>query len=98
MGERAHEFIRNRLKERQPRWDYVDAKWVANYRIAMRFYRELREVSKAPMTVVGLIEDGMFEEQVQVSAALLGEILWNPKRDAKEVLEAALNPCYRMVQ
>jgi hypothetical protein len=98
IGERAHEFIRNRLKERQPRWDYVDAKWVANYPVALRFYSEIRDVTPAPMTVVGLIEDGMFEEQIQMSAALLGEMLWNPKRDEKEVLAAATNPYYRIVE
>jgi hypothetical protein len=50
------------------------------------------------MTVVGLIEDGMFEEQIQVSAALLGEMLWNPKRDENEVLDAAMSPYYRIVE
>jgi hypothetical protein len=98
IGERAREYIRDRLKERQARWDYVNAKWAANYPVAMRFYREIRETTSAPLTVVGLIDDGMFEEQIQVSAALFGEMLWNPKRDAAEVLEAALNPYYRIVE
>jgi hypothetical protein len=98
IGERAHEFIRDRLKERQPRWDYVNAKWAANYPVALRFYREIRETTSAPMTVVGLIDDGMFEEQIQVSAALLGEMLWNPNRDDAEILDAAMNPFYRIVE
>jgi hypothetical protein len=98
IGERAREFIRDRLRERQPRWDYVNAKWAANFPVALRFYREIRETTSAPLTVVGLIDDGMFEEQIQFSAALLGEMLWNPKRDPLELLDAALNPCYRIVQ
>jgi hypothetical protein len=98
LGERTHEFIANRLRERQPRWDYVNAKWIENYPVAMRFYRELREATHTPMTVVGLIDDGMFEERIQVSAALLGEMLWNPKRDEKAVLDAAMSPYYRIVE
>ena len=98
IGERAHEFIHDRLKERQPRWDYVNAKWVENYPAALRFFREIRDTTSAPICVVGLIEDGLFEEGIQPSAALLGEMLWNPGRDDKDMLNAALSPYYRIVQ
>jgi hypothetical protein len=98
IGQRAGEFIRNRLEERQPRWDYVNAKWIANYSVAMRFYSGMRAITPAPITVVGLIDDGMFEERIQVSAALLGEMLWNPNRGEKAVLDAAVSPYYRIVQ
>jgi hypothetical protein len=98
LGERTHEFIVDRLRQRQPRWDYVNAKWMANYPVAMRFYREVRETTSAPMTVVGLIEDGLFEEQIQPSVSLLGEMLWNPNRSEKEVLDAAFSPYYRIVE
>ena len=77
---------------------YVNQKWVVNYPVALRFYNAIRDVTVGSMTVVGLIDDGMFEEHIQVSAALLGETLWNPKRDAKAVLEAARNPYYGMVE
>ena len=98
LGERTHEFVANRLRERQPRWDYINARWIANYPVAVRFYSKMREATSAPMTVVGLIEDGMFEERIQVSAALLGEMLWNPNRDEKAVLDAALSPYYGIVE
>jgi hypothetical protein len=98
IGERGHEFIRDRLQERQPRWDYVNAKWITNYPISMRFYSTMRAATPAPITVVGLVDDGMFEERIQVSLALLGEMLWNPNREEKAVLEAAMSPYYRIVQ
>ena len=44
------------------------------------------------MTVVGLIDDGMFEQQIQTSAALLGEMLWNPNRSEKAVLRSRSEP------
>jgi len=98
LGERAHEFIRDRLKARQPRWDYVNTRWVQDYPAALRFLREIRASTSAPVTVVGLIDDGLFEEEIQLSAALLGEMLWNARRDEKDILSAALTPYYRIVQ
>jgi hypothetical protein len=44
------------------------------------------------MTVQGLIEDGLFEERIQPSAALLGEMLWNPTRSPDEYLRSTFNP------
>ena len=94
MGERAPEFVRNRLRERQPRWDQVDALWLANCPYALRFFQEVRACSRSKMTVLGLIEDGLFEEKIQFSAALLSEMLWNPRRSVEEVLMLAMNPYY----
>jgi hypothetical protein len=98
LGERAHEFVRMRRDERQARWDYVDAKWAVNYPLALRFYRELRLATAAPITVVGLVGDGMVGEGIPTSVALLGETLWNPNRSDAEVQAAALNPYYRIVE
>jgi hypothetical protein len=97
LGERAPDFIRNRLHERQPRWDYVNRLWLENYPEALRFFEEILATSPSRMTVLGLIEDGIFEEKIQVSAALFAEMIWNPRRSAKEILESALNPYYARV-
>jgi hypothetical protein len=92
LGERSQAFIRDRARERQPRWDYVNAQWMAHYPAALRFYHELRETATGTMTVQGLIEDGLFEERIQPSAALLGEMLWNPNRSPETYLRSAFNP------
>jgi hypothetical protein len=97
MGERARDFIRNRLHERQPRWDYVNNLWRENYPEALHFFQAILAASPSRMTVLGLIEDGLFEEKIQVSAALFAEMIWNPRRGAKEILESALNPYYARV-
>jgi hypothetical protein len=94
MGERAASFIRNRARERQPRWDLVNSLWLQNYPEALRFYREVRDAAPSKMSVLGLIEDGMFEERIQSSAALFAEMIWNPRRDPKDVLLQATNPYY----
>ncbi len=98
MGERAASFIRNRFRERQPRWDFVNNLWLQNYPEALRFYQEVRDCTSSKMTVLALIEDGLFEEKIQLSAALFAEMIWNPRRSSKDVLEQATNPYYAEIE
>jgi hypothetical protein len=97
MGERATSFIRNRLREREPRWDYVNRLWLVNYPDALRFFRDVRDCSSTEMTVLALIDDGLFEEKIQLSAALFAEMVWNPHRSDNDVVELAMNPYYALV-
>jgi hypothetical protein len=90
LGERHPDFVQERLRERQPRLDYSNTRWAKEYRHAVRFFREVRGACTGPMTVVGLVEDGLFEQKIQVSVALLGEILWNPMRDESDFLPRAI--------
>lgn len=94
LGERDPEFIRQRLADRQPFWDRINALWIANYPMAMRFYREILDCNPPSFTATALIEDGMFEERIQPSVAILAETLWNPRRDEKDILRLALSPHY----
>jgi hypothetical protein len=90
MGERSGEFIRERLAKRQPRWDRVNELWQRNYRHAVRFYQEMLALNPKGMIVTGLVEDGLFEEKIQPSVALLGEMLWNPMREPEDILQSAI--------
>jgi hypothetical protein len=47
------------------------------------------------MLVLGLIEDGEFEEHIEPSAAILAEMLWNGRRPDQEIIDRAMNPYYR---
>ena len=98
MGERAAVFIRNRARERQARWDLVNTLWLQNYPEALRFFAEVRDCTSSKMSVLGLVEDGLFEEKIQLSVALFAEMLWNPHRDAKGVLKGATNPYYSLAE
>ncbi len=95
LGERDRDWIRRRLAERQARWDEVNGLWKRHYPLAARFYRDILDCSPAKMTVTGLIEDGMFGEAIQPSAAIFAETLWNPRRADEEILELATSPYYR---
>lgn len=95
LGERDPEWIRARLAASQPRWDCVNALWAANYPLALRFYRAILDCRPPRFTATALIEDGMFEEKIQLSAAILAETLWNPRRDEGEIMQLALGTASR---
>lgn len=94
MGERSPEYIRRRLEERQANWDKHNDLWLALYPYAARFYREMLDRGPSRMTVAGLVEDGLFEERIQLCAALFAETLWNPRRSDAELLRRAMSPYY----
>ena len=50
------------------------------------------------MTVLALIEDGIFEEKIQLSTALYAEMIWNSRRSIKDVLQQATNPYYSQIE
>jgi len=93
LGERHPEFIQARLRERQPRLDWANRRWPKECRHALRLFSEVRRACDGPMTVVGLVEDGLFEEKIQVSVAVLGEMLWDPNREEREILSRAMRAC-----
>ena len=95
LGERDEEYVRRRRRERQPRWDTVDRLWLRHYPLAAQFYCEVLDVSPERMLVAGLIEDGLFEDEIPLSVALFGETLWNPRRPDADILRRALSPYYR---
>jgi hypothetical protein len=95
LGERNRSYIRNRLKEKQARWDLVNAAWRELFPYAARFYREILACSPAAMTVTGLIEDGILEAAIPPSVALFAATLWNPQRSDAELLQAADSSYYR---
>ena len=94
LGERTRDYIRARLWEKQRHWDEINRRWLRHYPHALRFYRDMLTCENETMTACGLVEDGLFEEKIQPSVALFGEMLWNPQRDDAEVLDAALSPYY----
>ncbi len=94
LGEQSAEAIRQRMELLRPRWEKVNALWFKNYPVAARFYREMLSVKPASLSVVGLVEDGLFEAKIQPSVSLLAEMLWNPQRSDDELLKQALSANY----
>jgi len=94
LGERDPEWIRQRLAQRQDRWDFVNPLWAKNYPLAAKFYRAVLGVHPSVCSVTGLIDDGEFEERIQPSAALFAQTLWNPNLPDGEILKRASSPYY----
>lgn len=94
LGERGDEFIRKRLGRRQERWNKVNTGWLKHYPSAARFYREILECKIPGMTVLALVEDGMFEEVIQISVAIFAQTVWNPYRKDDKILRLAMSPYY----
>jgi hypothetical protein len=44
------------------------------------------------------VDDGLFEEKIQSSVVLFAEMVWNPNRDAGDVLQQAVNPYYAQIE
>jgi hypothetical protein len=91
LGEQSAEAIHQRMELLRPRWEKVNALWFRNYPTAAHFYREMLKVKPASLTVVGLVEDGLFEAEIQPSVSLLAEMLWDPQRSDDELLKQAIS-------
>jgi hypothetical protein len=91
LGERDPQFLHDRLRARQGEWAVHNARWFRHYPLAARFYRDMLAVNPH-LLVTGLVEDGLFELQVQPSVALFAETLWNPHQSDADILERAMRP------
>ena len=89
LGERDAWSIRQRLGARRQQWDYVNSLWLKHYEIANAYYRNMLKHHRGPMTVCALVEDGLFEAEIQPSVALFAGTVWNPCRPAAETLQEA---------
>ena len=94
-GIRSKAFMHERLEQIRPRWDKVNALWLRYYRQGINFYQSMLNISPGNMVVEGLIEDGLFEEQIQPAVALYAETLWNPSRVPEDILAQALSAYYQ---
>ncbi|WP_432799334.1 hypothetical protein [Poriferisphaera sp. WC338] len=80
----------NQLDVRMRRnWEANNTLWEMNYPFAIQFYSELINSRSHPLTVTGLIEDGLFEAVIQPSASIFSETIWNPLRDPADIRQRA---------
>jgi len=91
LGERAPEYLRERLAARQGEWDATNSGWFRHYPLAARFYREASKINPN-IWATGLVEDGMFEARIQPSVSLFAETVWNPHQSDAEILARAMRP------
>ena len=91
LGLRSHHYTHQRLEMIRPRWDRVNALWLQHFRQAQSFYQALLQASTGRLSVLGLVEDGLFEEAIQPSVALYAETLWDPYSTPDQLLQRSFN-------
>ncbi len=92
MGMQSRSFIEKRTREKAKVWKYIDAYWIKNAEYALEAVKRLKDTNSKAL-VTGLIEDGMLEDEIHSSAAIFAELLWDPCRNAEDIiLEVLLRP------
>lgn len=89
MGQYPAEFICRRAMQKKDIWRYVTAYWLENLPYARQVVARIAKNTKGEAVVTALLEDGMLEHSIQLPAALISELLWNPDKPADELLRLA---------
>lgn len=85
MGCHSKEFIEERTAKRGKIWEHVSAFWLKNGNYCYD-YIKLLGAEKSDSLVVGLVEDGLFEQKIWLPVALYGEMLWDCSKDFSDLL------------
>ncbi len=92
LGTHSEEFIKNRTKEKERLWKYLQSYWISN----ARYPYELIKLFNREDTVGGLVEDGMLESGLWYPVALFAEMFWDKESSIEEILSrVALMPDVR---
>ncbi|MBO4594478.1 MAG: hypothetical protein J5697_02110 [Clostridia bacterium] len=95
LGEKSDSFIDNRLSERRKIWKLRQANWIYNCEKARETVKLITENAK-DVNVQGLIEDGMFEKEIPLPAAIYAETLWDSEKSGKDILNEVIKfPCVK---
>ena len=93
LGERTDRFIARRTAEKHRIWKLRQVNWVRNCDYVQRLVKSLRK----GVEVQAVLEDGMLEEEIPLSAAIYAETLWNPDREGREILAEVMKyPCVKI--
>jgi hypothetical protein len=93
MGEMSKFFIKNRAEEKHRILNFRQAGWIRHPEYVQRVVRDLVE-RREKNTIEIVLEDGMFEYEIPLPAALYAETLWDSDRDGRDILcEVVKFPC-----
>ncbi len=96
MGVESADFIQNRAKEKSKLWKIIQSYWLENGEYARRL---IQQVSKNKFALLEmLVEDGCFEQNINVATALCAEFMWNPNKTYLETLgKVSAYPCVNRI-
>ena len=83
LGCAAPETLDKRVQEVRPIWHFFQAEWMKHGDSCRRI---IDLFAGQESELYGLIEDGAFEKEIPLPAALFSEMLWNSKQPFDELL------------
>lgn len=99
LGEYEPEFVSRRAMEKMPRWKHVEMEWRKNLKCFTEITKAIIESKPARMTILGLLEDGLWEEKMWLPVGLFAETMWNPYLPPNDVVQkvAATDDTHKLV-
>ena len=95
LGENSERFIEKRTEKRRSIWKLRQANWVYNCDKVQKTVEFIVKHTK-DVNVQGLIEDGMFEKEIPLPAAIYAETLWDSEKPGKDILNEVIKfPCVK---
>lgn len=93
LGEKSKAFIKRRAEEKHRILNFRQGGWIRHPEYVQRVVKLLCD-TREENTVEIVLEDGMFEYEIPLPAALYAETLWDCERDGRDILcEVAKFPC-----
>lgn len=93
LGERSKAFIKKRAEEKHRILNFRQGGWIRHPEYVQRVVKLLSD-TREENTVEIVLEDGMFEYEIPLPAALYAETLWDCERDGRDILAEVLKfPC-----
>ena len=86
MGKSSKWVKHNRVDRKNKMWRYIQAYWMTNADKAHDMIKTICDATSGNLYITGLVEDGMFEENIMFPVALFSEMMWDCDGDTKEMI------------
>ncbi|MDR1675308.1 MAG: hypothetical protein LBR86_02400 [Tannerella sp.] len=96
LGETTADFREKRAAEKKYLWDYSTAYWLQRIGDLKKICTLIANADVRDRAVTALVEDSMWENDIYLSAALLGECLWDPGLDAADTIAMLFHSGYKL--
>ena len=95
LGEISENFMRERLVEKRRIWRFSQVNWIENLKYLQKTIKRVVKLRK-DNNIQAVIEDGLFEKEISLPAALYAETLWDCERESEEILKTVSQfPCVK---
>ncbi len=94
IGVSSRALKKNRTDRKHKIWKYIQACWLANADKAYAAVKRMCELKSGELSMLALVEDGMFEENIMFPVALYSEMLWDTDTDLNDMIKSVAMRSY----